>query len=345
MTLSLVRTVKALAPAYLSLSVAAALIFALPAVAQDKTPPKPAAPPAAPPSAAAPKPPAAPADPVVAVVNGQKILLSEVQTAQNNLSPQYRQLPLQLIFPALLDQVIDSKLVSAEGRKANLQNDPEVKKRLMLLEDQLIQQAYLFKEIDKKITPEALKARYDKFIKDTPAEDEVKASHILVKTEEDAKAILAELAKGGDFAKLAKEKSTDTASGAQGGDLGYFKKGDMVAEFAEAAFKMKKGETTTEPVKTQFGFHIIRVEDRRAAPPPKLEEVEEQLRSEMQREIVTAMLDGLRSKAKVERFNMDGSKIVDAPKPPPGAPPAPPGATPPAPPAAPPATPPAPAKK
>lgn len=339
MTLSLVRTVKALAPAYLSLSVAAALIFALPAVAQDKTPPKPPAPPAAPPAATAPKP---PADVVVAIVNGQKIMLSEVQTAQNNLSPQYRQLPLQLIFPALLDQVIDSKLVSAEGRKANLQNDPEVKKRLALLEDQLVQQAYLFKEIDKKITPEALKARYDKFIKDTPAEDEVKAAHILVKTEEDAKAILAELAKGGDFAKLAKEKSTDTASGAQGGDLGYFKKGDMVAEFAEAAFKMKKGETTTEPVKTQFGFHIIRVEDRRAAAPPKLEEVEDQLRSEMQREIVTAMLDGLRSKAKVERFNMDGSKVVDAPKAPPGAPPA---ATPPAPPAAPPATPPAPAKK
>lgn len=320
MKLSLVRTVTALAPACLSLSVAAALVFALPAAAQDKKPP-------APPAATPPAPPAAPVDPstvVVAIVNGQKIMLSEVVSAQANLSAQYRQLPLQLIFPQLLDQVIDGKLVSVEGRKANLQNDPDVKRRLALVEDQLIQQAYLLKEIDKKITPEALKARYDKFIKDTPPEEEVHARHILVKTEDEAKAIIAELAKGGDFDKIAKDKSTDTASGPQGGDLGYFKKGDMVAEFADAAFAMKKGEVSKVPVKTQFGFHVIKVEDRRTAPPPKFEEVEDQLRSEMSREIVTAMLDDLRSKAKIEHFNMDGSKIVDAPKP---------GATPPAPPA------------
>jgi peptidyl-prolyl cis-trans isomerase C len=282
---------------------------------------------------------------VVAIVNGQKILLSEITAAQAGLPQQYRQLPLQLIFPALLDQVIDGKLVSAEGRKANLQNDPDVKKRLALAEDQLIQQAFLFKEIDKKITPEALKARYDKFVKETPPEDEVKASHILVKTEDEAKAIIAELAKGGDFAKIAKEKSTDTASGAQGGDLGYFKKGDMVAEFAEAAFTMKKGEVSPTPIKTQFGYHVIRVDDRRTAPPPKLEEVEDQLRSDMQREIVTAMLGNLRTKAKIERFNMDGSKVVDAPKAPPATPSAPPAATPapaaPAPAAPPAATPPA----
>ena len=325
MTLSLARRLIALAPSSLPLAVAAALIFALPAAAQDA------------------KPPAKPADVVVATVNGQKIMLSEVQTAQNNLSPQYRQLPLQLIFPALLDQVIDSKLVSAEGRKANLQNDADVKRRMALVEDQLVQQAYLLKEIDKKITPDAIKARYAKLLKELPPEEEVKARHILVKTEDDAKAIIAELAKGGDFDKLAKEKSTDTASGPQGGDLGFFKKGDMVGEFAEAAFAMKKGETSTTPVKTQFGFHVIRVDDRRPAAPPKMEEVEEQLRTEMSREIVTAMIEGLRTKAKIERFNIDGSKVVDAPKPP-AAPPAaaPPAAAPPAPPAAPPAaTPPA----
>lgn len=310
MTLSLVRTVKALTPACLSLSLVAALAFALPAAAQDKKPP-------APPAAVTP--PAPPADPstvVVAIVNGQNVTLADVQAAHAALPTQYRQLPLQLIFPQLLDQVIDGKLVTAEGRKANLQNDPDVKKRLAQAEDQLIQQAYLLKEIDKKITPEALKARYDKFVKETPPEEEVHARHILVKTEDEAKKIIAELAKGGDFAKIAKEKSTDTASGPQGGDLGFFKKGEMVAEFADAAFAMKKGEVSKTPVKTQFGYHIIKVEDRRTAPPPKFEEVEDQLRSDMSREIVTAMLDDLHKNAKIERFNMDGSKVVDAPKPP-----------------------------
>ncbi len=329
MKLSLVRTVSALAPASIALAVAAALIIS-PAMAQPKPPasPAPAAPaaPAPAPGPAAAKPPAAPvapADVVVATINGQKIMLSEIQAAQEALPAQYRQLPLNLIFPQLLDQVINGKLVSIEGRKANLQNDADVKRRLAIVEDQLIQQAYLLKEIDKKITPEALKARYDKFIKDTPPEEEVHARHILVKTEDEAKLIIAELAKGGDFDKIAKDKSTDTASGPQGGDLGYFKKGDMVAEFADAAFKMKKGETSTVPVKTQFGYHIIRVEDRRTAPPPKLEEVEEQLRSDMSREIFQAMIDNLRAKSKIERFNMDGSKIVDKPgDTPPGAPPA-----------------------
>jgi peptidyl-prolyl cis-trans isomerase C len=331
MKLSLVRTVTALAPACLSLSVAAALVFALPAAAQDKKPP-------APPAATPPAPPAAPVDPstvVVAIVNGQKIMLSEVVSAQANLSAQYRQLPLQLIFPQLLDQVIDGKLVSVEGRKANLQNDPDVKRRLALVEDQLIQQAYLLKEIDKKITPEALKARYDKFIKDTPPEEEGHARHILVKTEDEAKAIIADLKKGAAFDKLAKEKSTDKASGAEGGDLGWFKKSDMVKEFADAAFALNKGDLTETPVKTQFGYHVIKVEDRRKAPPPAFEELADQLREEMSREAVTAQLDQLRSGAKIEKFNMDGSKVEAKP----AAPAAP--ATPARPPAAAPATPPA----
>lgn len=254
-------------------------------------------------------------DVVVATVNGQKIMRSEVEMMAASLPPQYRQMPLQLIFPALLDQVINTKLVAGEGRKQGLQNDPEVKRRMAMIEDRLVQDAYEQKELTRQITPAALKARYDKQVAGMGPEEEVNARHILVKTEDEAKAVIADLKKNGDFAKIAKEKSTDTGSGANGGDLGWFKKGDMVPEFAEAAFKLKKGEVSPAPIKTQFGFHVIKLEDRRPAKPPTFEEMEEDLRAQMEREISTQMVEQMRTKAQIERFNIDGSKITDDKKP------------------------------
>ncbi len=254
-------------------------------------------------------------DVVVAVVNGQKVMRSEVEMMAASLPPQYRQMPMQLIFPALLDQVINTKLLAGEGRKAGLQNDAEVKRRMTMIEDRLIQDAYEQKEIAKLITPAALKARYDKQVAGMPPEEEINARHILVKTEDEAKAIIADLKKNGDFAKVAKEKSTDTGSGANGGELGWFKKGDMVGEFAEAAFKLKKGEVSAAPVKTQFGFHVIKLEDRRPAKPPTFEDMEDELRTQMEREIGSQMIDQIRAKAQIERFNIDGSKITDDKKP------------------------------
>lgn len=254
-------------------------------------------------------------DVVVATVNGQKIMRSEVEMMAASLPPQYRQMPLQLIFPALLDQVINTKLVAGEGRKQGLQNDPEVKRRMAMIEDRLVQDAYEQKELTRQITPAALKARYDKQVAGMGPEEEVNARHILVKTEDEAKAVIADLKKNGDFAKIAKEKSTDTGSGANGGDLGWFKKGDMVPEFAEAAFKLKKGEVSPAPIKTQFGFHVIKLEDRRPAKPPTFEEMEDDLRAQMEREISTQMVEQMRTKAQIERFNIDGSKITDDKKP------------------------------
>lgn len=296
MKLSFVRSLAALA----LVAVPLGGIAALPALAQTQAP------------AAGDK---KAEDVVVAVVNGQKVMRSEVEMMAASLPPQYRQMPMQLIFPALLDQVISTKLLAGEGRKAGLQNDPEVKRRMTMIEDRLIQDAYEQKEIAKQITPAALKARYDKQVAGMPAEEEINARHILVKTEDEAKAIIADLKKNADFAKAAKEKSTDTGSGANGGELGWFKKGDMVGEFAEAAFKLKKGEVSAAPVKTQFGFHVIKLEDRRPAKPPTFEDMEDELRTQMEREIGSQMVDQMRAKAQIERFNIDGSKITDDKKP------------------------------
>jgi peptidyl-prolyl cis-trans isomerase C len=295
---------------------------------QPQAQPKPPAAPAKPPAQAA-----QPAlkDPVVATVNGQPIRLSELEVAQQSLPQQYRNMPLQAVFPALLDRIIDSKLVVQEGKKSKVTEDPAFKKRMAFVEDQVLQDFWIQREIARQVTADKLQKRYEERLKQVPTEEEVHARHILVSTEDEAKALIAEIKKGAAFDKLAKEKSTDKASGAEGGDLGWFKKSDMVKEFADAAFNLKKGELTEAPVKTQFGYHVIKVEDRRKAPPPAFEEMADQLKEEMAREAVTAQLDQLRSGAKIEKFAMDGGK-PDAPAAKPAAPPATPNrpATPPA---------------
>ena len=274
--------------------------------------------------------PAPAADPVVATVNGQTIRLSDVQRQQATLPEQYRALPLHMIFPALLDQMVDRRLMIAEARKAEIQKSDEYKRRLADLEERLAQDVWLTREVERRVTADLIKARYEKKIKELPPEDEVSARHILVEKEEDAKKIIEDLGKGGDFGAIAKEKSTDKASGAEGGDLGWFKKGDMVPEFAEAAFALEKGKVTTAPVKTKFGFHVIRLEDRRKAPPPPLAELEDELKGELTKEAFSGMIESLRKAAKIEKFNMDGTRIMESVTPP-GAPPAgaPPAAKPP----------------
>lgn len=247
-------------------------------------------------------------DPVVATINGQPIRLSELEVAQQALPPQYRNMPLSSVFPALLDRIVDSKLAVADARKNKLADDAAFKKRMAFVEDQILQDFWVQREIAKRVTAEKMQQRYQERLKSTPAEEEVRARHILVSTEDEAKTLIAVLKKGGAFDKLAKEKSTDKASGAEGGDLGWFKKSDMVKEFADAAFALKKGELTDTPVKTQFGYHVIKLEDRRQAPPPTFEELSDQIREELARETVTQILDQLRAGAKIEKFNIDGSK-------------------------------------
>jgi peptidyl-prolyl cis-trans isomerase C len=326
----------------------AAAAMAGPVAAQQPAAPQAVPPPAAQAPAPAQKPPAKPPtaaapaaqplkDPVVATVNGQPVRLSELEIAQQALPQQYRNMPLQAVFPALLDRIVDSKLVVQEGKKNKVADDPAFKKRMAFVEDQVMQDFWIQREVARKITPEKLQQRYEERLKSMPAEEEVHARHILVSTEDEAKAIIADLKKGAAFDKLAKEKSTDKASGAEGGDLGWFKKSDMVKEFADAAFALKKDELTETPVKTQFGYHVIKLEDRRKAPPPAFEELADQLREEMAREAVTAQLDQLRSGAKIEKFNMDGSKVEAAPakSAAPAAPARPPAAVPVTPPAAP----------
>lgn len=250
-------------------------------------------------------------DPVVAVVDGASIHLSEVERIHSQLPDQYRAYPLQLLFPDLLDMVVDRRIAAAEARKRGLDNDPEVKATLARVEEDVLQRVLVGRHIEQSLTDEALKARYDKMVADMPASELVHARHILVDSEGEAKRVIEDLKGGADFATLAEERSTGPSK-SKGGDLGYFGRDEMVPEFAEAAFALQPGESTQQPVQTQFGWHVIKVEDRKAGEAPSFEDAREELKAEMSRDVGIAFVQELREGAKVERFNMDGTPMAPA---------------------------------
>ena len=247
-------------------------------------------------------------DPVVATVNDDEIHLSDLQAAQGQLPEQYRDAPLELIFQPLLEQMIDRKLAAAEARKQNVQDDATVKRQLAAAEDSVLQSALWNRKIEEALTDEKVRARYDAEIAGKASQEEVHARHILVKTEAEAKEVKAALEKGADFAELAGSKSIDPTPG---GDLGFFPRGVMVPEFTEAAFSLEPGELS-EPVQSQFGWHVIRVEAKRDGAPPSFEESAEELRMGMAREIVGAERKRLREAAEVRTFNPDGTPQTQA---------------------------------
>jgi peptidyl-prolyl cis-trans isomerase C len=245
---------------------------------------------------------------VVARVDGAELHVSDVEAAQQSLPPQAQKLPLEQVYPILLDRMVDGLLITQAGRKEHLDQDPELQRRLKRYEDRLIQETYLTRAIKSAESDDRLKARYETFVKEKAGQDEVHARHILVKTEAEAKSIISELDNGADFAALAKKYSTDSGAGS-GGDLGYFGRGNMVKEFADAAFALPQGQYTKTPVKTEFGWHVIKVEDRRAGKPPTFEEARQDIAQLVAHDVVDAKLKELRSAAKVETFGLDGKPL------------------------------------
>lgn len=250
-------------------------------------------------------------NPVVATVNGTEIHLTDVQNAYKRLPEQYQRVPFEAIFSGLVESLIDSRLAATDARGKKLNEGAEFKEQMARIEEQVLQRMMLAQVIEAGVTDAAVKARYDAVAKEGAQGEQVKASHILLKTEDDAKAVIAEIKKGGDFAELAKKKSTGP-SASSGGDLGFFGKGQMVPAFEAAAFALKKGEVTDKPVKTQFGWHVIKVVDRKKQEVPSFEEMEPGLRNELSQEAGSAYIGTLRKGAKIALFKADGSPLDDA---------------------------------
>ncbi|MDX1710874.1 MAG: peptidylprolyl isomerase [Rhodovibrionaceae bacterium] len=237
-------------------------------------------------------------DPVVARVNGEEIRRSDVMETAQSLPQQY-QAQIDIIFPVLVDRLIDLRLIADAAEKAIPDSDPEVQERLEELKREVMRDVFLERYIDESVDQKDLREAYDEYRDKNPPRPEIKARHILVETKEEAEAVVEELDGGADFAELAKERSIGPSS-AQGGDLGWFGEGRMVEDFSEAAFTLEAGEYTEVPVETQFGWHVILVEDRRMIEPASFDEMEEELRQTIAREAVETLVSDLRDEAEIE---------------------------------------------
>ncbi len=238
----------------------------------------------------------------VATVNGQAIdseMFNVFLQAVTN-KPPAEATPEQKT--QLLDQLINMSLAAQAGEKEGLQNDPAVQARIQLLRMQILAEAATEKYIKAHPVSESeLKADYDAQIASMPKE--YKARHILVDSKEKADAIIKQLGAGGDFAKIAEKESKDPGSAKNGGDLGWFSAQSMVKPFADAVAALQKGQVTQQPVQTQFGWHVIQLEDTRTPTPPAFEDVKSQVEMMSQRKKLQAYLDELRKNAKIQKSN------------------------------------------
>jgi peptidyl-prolyl cis-trans isomerase C len=255
---------------------------------------------------AAPAPAAANADPVVAIVNGIKIHMSDIQQDAQSAPQQMQQLPPDQLFQLLVSQEVDRKALLIEAQKQGLEKDPSVAAQMQAAANIKLENAYVQQHVAAAVSDTAVQAVYDRDYAGKPGPQQVEARHILVQTQAQAQAIIDQLNKGADFAKLAEKDSIDPGA-KNGGELGWFAQDEMVPAFANAAFALKPGEYTKTPVQTQFGWHVILCEGKRTAPTPKLADVQDQIKQKLADAAVQGTLADVRSKVKIQLFNADGT--------------------------------------
>ena len=250
-------------------------------------------------------------DAVIGTINGRQITNRDLDFTIGDLDDQLGQVPVDQQRFAALMALIDIKLLATEAEAEGIGETASFENRLEFLRDRALHNTYFRERISDPVTDEDVRARYDAEIAATPPENEIRARHILVETQEEAAAIIAELEAGADFEQLAQERSTGP-SGPNGGDLGYFTRGRMVPSFEEAAFALDPGSFTTEPVESQFGWHVIKVEDRRPVQPPPFEQVTDQIRSVLLRERYFERLQELREAAAIDISDQQLKTAYDA---------------------------------
>lgn len=236
---------------------------------------------------------------ILANVNRTAITAGDLDLMLDDLAGQLNGLTETQQRAAALSFLIEVRLLAEAAAEAGLDETPEFQRRMELLRQRTLHSSFVEAEVAAALTDEKLRERYDRELAGATPVNEVRARHILLPTQEEAEAVIAELDQGGDFAALAIEKSTDPGR-SDGGDLGFFGPGQMVKPFEEAAFALEVGSYTREPVQTQFGWHVIKVEDRRAQQPPAFEEVKEQIRSVLFRDAYGAVVEKARAAAQIE---------------------------------------------
>lgn len=237
---------------------------------------------------------------VLARVNGEAITEQDVTTAIDDVGAEYPNLPPEGLRNITLEFLIEMKIVSQKAKAEKIDQTEDFKRRMAYVQQRVLMQQLLLREANAATSDAAVKKFYDEQVAQIKPVDEVRARHILVDSEDEAKKIVARLKGGEDFAKIAKELSKDPGSGAEGGDLGFFTQDRMVPEFAAAAFAMKPGELSA-PVKTQFGWHVIKTEERRQRPLPAFDQIKDRVAQSLAARAQQEYLAALRKDAKIEK--------------------------------------------
>ena len=237
-------------------------------------------------------------NPVAATVDGKAILLSDVEDARNLLPNQFQGAPLQKIYPMLVETLINSRVAADMARRLGFAKTAAYKQRMDRISNQILERIMLTRHLEQKITEILVQDRYLKMVARAKTQKESHARHILVKSEDEAKSIIKKLEGGADFGDLAHEFSKGP-SGAKGGDLGWFGPGRMVPQFDQAVSELSDGSYTKTPVQTQFGWHIIQVEERRPLPIKTFKEARPGLVNNLSAELGQKLMEKLRKDAKI----------------------------------------------
>ena len=235
----------------------------------------------------------------VGTVNGKDIWLDDILRAAERLPEEFQQTPLENYYAQLVDDIIDSRLAATAARNDGFDQKPEIADAMKMAANRVLAESWLAEKVRAGVTETAIQNAYDKFVADTASREQVTASHILLETAADAKAVIAALQDGGDFAALAKEKSTGP-SGPNGGALGTFRRGQMVPAFETAAFDLAVGSYSDTPVQTQFGWHVIKVDGKDIAPAPDLESMRAQLSNNLSTQALGRLLEELRASQDIQ---------------------------------------------
>ena len=250
------------------------------------------------------------ADPVVALVDGEEIRASEIVLFFQTLNPDLQQIPIVALWDQLLTSAIDRMLAARRGQAQGMFGNPEIMEKTRIFLDQLVEDALLREAVAAAMTDEAMALEYAKVVEESAALEEVRVSHILVETQEEAFDIIGLIQEGADFAQMARERSLGP-SNVDGGDLDYLAPGQTIPDFEVAAFALGIGQMTPEPIQTEFGWHVILVTDRRPGSAPPFEEVASYMEEQISRGAIDEFYAGLTEGAVIERFNMDGTPIVE----------------------------------
>ena len=248
-------------------------------------------------------------DPLIARVNGVEIHQSDLALAEDEVGASIPQMAPDQKREYLITYLTDVVILAQAADKQKIGDRDDVKRHLAFERNKVLMETLLQDTGKAALTDDAMHKVYDEAVKQMPPEEEVHARHILVPTEAEAKDIEDQLKKGADFATLAKEKSKDPGA-ADGGDLGYFTKDQMVPEFSDVAFKLDKGQIS-DPVHTQFGWHIIQVEDKRTKPTPTFDQVRSQLENFVAHKAQAEMVENLRKSATIERLDQPPPAAAD----------------------------------